>query len=534
MAAFAQFGSDLDKATQAQLDRGERLTEILKQGQYAAASRSSSRSLIIYAGNERLPRRRSRSRRSGATRRSSTRYLEPQPRGHPRRGIAREEAHRRRALDGELDGRAQGLQRRLPGRRPGPEASHADPHRHPAAHPQRARTRQQITQGDEDGRRGQAPRGPGGACSRPGPTRARCCEVLDRLACAGRRRDAHPLLERARRRRRSLLVVVTADKGLCGAFNANLHPRRRRASSPRSARTAEVRLVVVGAQGAATSSAAPRAVDRRLRATRTSSGLTREPRASWPRSLMRRLHRAARLDAGLPRLQRVQDRHPAAPLIDRPAAAHRARAAARRPPAASTTSTSRSRTRDPRPRSSAALRREPGLPRRSSSRRRPSTAARMTAMDNGHQERRGDDRRPDPATCNKVRQAGITKELIEIVSGAEALQADELGEQTTHGRRTRPRSARVVQVIGPVVDVEFARAEPCPRSTRRLRMTSEGVDVAEPIDRHRRGRSSTSARTASAASPCSPTDGLVRGMKAVDTRRAHHGARGPRARSAGS
>lgn len=34
LAAFAQFGSDLDKATQAQLGRGERLTEILKQDQY--------------------------------------------------------------------------------------------------------------------------------------------------------------------------------------------------------------------------------------------------------------------------------------------------------------------------------------------------------------------------------------------------------------------------------------------------------------------------------------------------------------------
>jgi F-type H+-transporting ATPase subunit alpha len=34
LAAFAQFGSDLDKATQAQLNRGQRLQEILKQGQY--------------------------------------------------------------------------------------------------------------------------------------------------------------------------------------------------------------------------------------------------------------------------------------------------------------------------------------------------------------------------------------------------------------------------------------------------------------------------------------------------------------------
>jgi F-type H+-transporting ATPase subunit alpha len=35
LAAFAQFGSDLDAATKAQLDRGARLTEVLKQGQYA-------------------------------------------------------------------------------------------------------------------------------------------------------------------------------------------------------------------------------------------------------------------------------------------------------------------------------------------------------------------------------------------------------------------------------------------------------------------------------------------------------------------
>jgi F-type H+-transporting ATPase subunit alpha len=34
LAAFSQFGSDLDKATQAQLARGQRLTEMLKQGQY--------------------------------------------------------------------------------------------------------------------------------------------------------------------------------------------------------------------------------------------------------------------------------------------------------------------------------------------------------------------------------------------------------------------------------------------------------------------------------------------------------------------
>jgi len=35
LAAFAQFGSDLDKETQAKLERGKRLMEIFKQGQYS-------------------------------------------------------------------------------------------------------------------------------------------------------------------------------------------------------------------------------------------------------------------------------------------------------------------------------------------------------------------------------------------------------------------------------------------------------------------------------------------------------------------
>ena len=48
LAAFAQFGSDLDVATQKQLARGERLVEILKQGQYTPLS-VADQILIIYA-----------------------------------------------------------------------------------------------------------------------------------------------------------------------------------------------------------------------------------------------------------------------------------------------------------------------------------------------------------------------------------------------------------------------------------------------------------------------------------------------------
>ena len=49
MAAFAQFGSDLDKATQDQLARGERMVTILKQGQYVPLS-MEKQVVIIYAG----------------------------------------------------------------------------------------------------------------------------------------------------------------------------------------------------------------------------------------------------------------------------------------------------------------------------------------------------------------------------------------------------------------------------------------------------------------------------------------------------
>jgi F-type H+-transporting ATPase subunit alpha len=51
MAAFAQFGSDLDKATQMQLARGERLVEILKQAQYQPLS-NEKQILIIFAANQ--------------------------------------------------------------------------------------------------------------------------------------------------------------------------------------------------------------------------------------------------------------------------------------------------------------------------------------------------------------------------------------------------------------------------------------------------------------------------------------------------
>ena len=51
LAAFAQFASDLDDATRAQLEHGQRVTELMKQGQYAPMS-VAEMGLVLFAANE--------------------------------------------------------------------------------------------------------------------------------------------------------------------------------------------------------------------------------------------------------------------------------------------------------------------------------------------------------------------------------------------------------------------------------------------------------------------------------------------------
>ncbi|EED31973.1 ATP synthase F1, alpha subunit [gamma proteobacterium NOR5-3] len=51
LAAFSQFASDLDDATKAQLDHGERVTELMKQKQYSPQS-IAEMGLMLYAANE--------------------------------------------------------------------------------------------------------------------------------------------------------------------------------------------------------------------------------------------------------------------------------------------------------------------------------------------------------------------------------------------------------------------------------------------------------------------------------------------------
>ncbi len=51
LEAFAQFGSDLDKASQDQLNRGKRWVEVLKQGPYSPVPVEKQVAIIFAGGN---------------------------------------------------------------------------------------------------------------------------------------------------------------------------------------------------------------------------------------------------------------------------------------------------------------------------------------------------------------------------------------------------------------------------------------------------------------------------------------------------
>jgi F-type H+-transporting ATPase subunit gamma len=73
------------------------------------------------------------------------------------------------------------------------------------------------------------------------PYARKMLEVLNSLASRADP-DAHPLLH-ARGHEKSLLVVVTADKGLCGAFNANILRTASRFLADRAGQQAELSIV---------------------------------------------------------------------------------------------------------------------------------------------------------------------------------------------------------------------------------------------------------------------------------------------------
>ena len=248
------------------------------------------------------------------------------------------------------------------------------------------------------------------------PYARKMLEVLNSVA-ARADPDAHPLLEERGARASVLLVVITADKGLCGAFNANII--RTAAPLPRGARgAASVELGLVGRKGR--DFFRRRARQGPLRARRRLPGPALRDRPGASPSELIAAFTERRGGRGLPRLQRVQERHPAA---------HRGRAApAHRAPRARAAA-SRALDYLYEPDAGGHLRRaccprhvEVQVWQALLESQAAEHGARMTAMDaatNNAAEM------IDRLTLymNKVRQAAITKEIIEVVSGAGAPQS---------------------------------------------------------------------------------------------------------------
>ena len=190
LAAFAQFASDLDKATQAQLNRGRRLMEILKQAQYQPLP-VEKQVLIIYAGTNGYldpvevsdaPALRARA--------------VPLPRGaapvDPRHALRQEGAERRaQGARWTRRSRSSGRSSWRRGRPRSRTKRHAVTDRYPPPHPRRE-VDAADHQGHEDGGRGEPAPG-AGADPQRAPDGQADARVLANVA-ARVDPSAHPLL----------------------------------------------------------------------------------------------------------------------------------------------------------------------------------------------------------------------------------------------------------------------------------------------------------------------------------------------------
>ena len=199
LAAFAQFGSDLDKSTQAQLTRGARLVEILKQPQYEPLP-VERQVAIIFAGTNGYLDARRRCPTCGAF---ETRALSRSSRRGTRTcftGIA-EKKQLDDQLKAALDARGQGVRgatsRRGRQRR---GLSHAVTDRPPAPRP-RGEEHAADHEGDEDGRRVEAAPRAGAHHERAALRRADAARAGERRVA--RRSVDPPAADRPRARRRT-------------------------------------------------------------------------------------------------------------------------------------------------------------------------------------------------------------------------------------------------------------------------------------------------------------------------------------------
>ena len=221
MAAFAQFGSDLDATTQRLLNRGARLTELLKQPQFSPL-KMEEQVVVIYAGVngylDRFPVERVRAFEEGCWRcmrsqhagilddiRESGDLTTPPPASSRPRSTATP----RRLRDGRTDCHQHEI-----GATDGQPQGHAGPHR-------RHQGDAEDHQGDADGRgleaAARAGGGRGGAALRRAHGEGARQHRRRRSPISARRRRCWPAPAATSVH---LLLVCTAERGLCGPFNS--------------------------------------------------------------------------------------------------------------------------------------------------------------------------------------------------------------------------------------------------------------------------------------------------------------------------
>ena len=420
LAAFAQFGSDLDKSTQAQLNRGARLVEMLKQPQYPPLP-------VEQAGRHHLRRHQRLSRHDRGRRRARefedelfTALRNAAPgRAH---GHRREESSSTIEMKKDLDGVLKELGATLAGSRDGRvAASTGSENRMPSLIDMRRRIRavkstQQITKAMKMI-----------AASRLRRAQERImvarpfAQQMRRVLASSRRASTTTRIRcwRCPRRRSAptLLVVITADRGLCGSFNTNIL-KARAAFAPRSSRPSEVALALIGRKGR--DFFKRRGFDVRYEQVNIFSQLKFSRRAGASRARRWRTSRRARVDA----VYLIYNEFKSV-ICSRSSSSGccRFRASSRRPKR-------RRRGRrcdylyEPSPDGSSSdlLPRhvEVQVFRALLESAAAEHAARMTAMDAAVRNS-ADMIEALTLYMNKVRQAAITREIIEVVSGAQAL-----------------------------------------------------------------------------------------------------------------
>ena len=213
LAAFAQFGSELDAATQAKIDRGKRIVELFKQPQYSPIPVEVQVAVIWAVQNgyvDDVPVERIKEFQADWTDFLTTRKADLL--ADHRRG---EGAQRR--PDGRAEGGGRPVQPDLEG--VAAKIDHAQPPRPSPAHQVDQRHRADH-QGHADGGGVEDAQGPAGGDRQR--RRSRGCCIASSAARRTRRVDfTHPLLE-VREVRKRAVILIAADKGLCGALNTNV------------------------------------------------------------------------------------------------------------------------------------------------------------------------------------------------------------------------------------------------------------------------------------------------------------------------